>query len=268
MSLLERILQQKRSELTSPPLLLRDELPVPSPPLGPSTVLEALRRPHGAPLRLIGEIKFKSPSAGALSRKLSAGERAVAYARGGARMVSVLCDAAFFGGSFLDLAEARQALDAAGLAVPLLAKEFIIDPVQLEWAARHGASAVLLIVRIVPPEIVRGLTEQARALGLEPFVEVTTEAERDAAIEAGATIIGVNARDLDTLAIDAGRTTRVIAGIPAERVSVHLSGLGSRAAVTGVAASRADAALVGEALMRVDDPRQVLRDFVSASEGR
>jgi indole-3-glycerol phosphate synthase len=219
-------------------------------------------------MRLIAEVKFKSPSAGPLSRKLDAGARAVAYAKAGARMVSVLCDEAFFGGSYGDVAAARKALDDQGLVLPVLAKEFIIDPVQLVWASRHGADAALVIARIVDERMLRVLIEQARALGLEPFVEVVTEAERDAALEAGAAVIGVNARDLDTLVMDREGAARVIAGIPRDRVAVHLSGLGSPSAVAAIAAGRADAALIGEALMRVDDPSPVLREFVSAAERR
>jgi indole-3-glycerol phosphate synthase len=183
-------------------------------------------------------------------------------------MVSVLCDATFFGGSYDDLASARKALDERGLPLPLLAKEFIIDPIQLEWAAQHGADAALVIVRIVDTDTLKRLIARASELGLTPFVEVTSEAERDLALEAGARILGVNARDLDTLAMDPARTARVLAGIPRPCVAVHLSGLRVADAVRSVAAGRADAALVGEALMRVDDPGPVLQDFVSAAEGR
>jgi indole-3-glycerol phosphate synthase len=274
MSLLERILARKREEVRAAPSL-------PS-PIGMGEGVSLLRshggglgwgqegglvRPTGAPLRLITEVKFRSPSAGPLSRKLGAGERAVTYARGGAAMVSVLCDEAFFDGSYGDLAIARTALDYRGLTVPLLAKEFVIDPVQLEWAALDGADAVLLIARIVDRDTLRSLMQRARELGLEPFVEVTTEAERDAAVEAGARIIGVNARDLDTLAMDAAKTARVLAGIPEGIVAGHLSGLRSAEDIRAVAKGRADAALVGEALMRQDDPAPLLRDFVSAARG-
>jgi indole-3-glycerol phosphate synthase len=281
MSLLERILARKREEVAGlPPVPPRSPAraltPGPSPDSGRgvastsiegSDAFQALHRPRGAPLRLIAEVKFRSPSAGSLSRKMSAAQRAVAYAEGGAAMVSVLCDETFFGGGYLHLTEARLALDKEGRTVPLLAKEFVIDPVQLEWASHHGADAALLIARIVDRGTLGALVKRARALDLEPFVEVTTEAERDAALEAGARVVGVNARDLDTLEMDAERTARVIAGIPPRVVAVHLSGLGSPAAVRAVAGGRADAALVGEALMRVDDPGPVLRDFVSAARG-
>jgi indole-3-glycerol phosphate synthase len=180
-------------------------------------------------------------------------------------MVSVLCDGTFFGGSFDDLLRSRQALDARGLAVPLLAKEFIVDPLQLDWALIHGADAVLIIARIVRPDQVAGLAREAVLRGLEPLIEVTTEGERDVALQAGARIIGVNARDLDTLAMDSTRATRVLAGIPPDRVAIHLSGIKSPEDIRAIAAGRADAALVGEVLMRQEDPTPFLRNLVSAA---
>lgn len=272
-NLLARIVAQKHSEIAA--ARKRPTLPTPvarSPRGGREgnvDVVRALRRAPGEPLRLLAEVKFKSPSAGELSRTLDAPSRAVAYAEGGARMVSVLCDATFFGGSFDDLWKARQALDARGLAVPLLAKEFIVDAIQLDWALAHGADAVLLIARILRPDQVDELVREAFARGLEPLIEVTTEGERDVALRTGARVLGVNARDLDTLVIDATRTARVLAGIPRDRVAVHLSGVKSPLDLRAIAAGRADAALVGEVLMREEDPTPLLRNLVAnlAPEG-
>jgi indole-3-glycerol phosphate synthase len=269
MNVLARIVAQKHSEIAA----ARSRGAEPRSPLGLPRkvgdggldVVRALRRPSGEPLRLLAEVKFKSPSAGELSRILDAPSRAVAYAEGGACMVSVLCDATFFGGSFDDLLRVRQALDARGLAVPLLAKEFVVDPIQLDWALAHGADAVLIIARIVRPEQVQELAREAVLRGLEPLIEVTTEGERDVALEAGARVLGVNARDLDTLALDSTRASRVLAGIPADRVAIHLSGIKSPDDVRAIAAGRADAALVGEVLMRQDDPTSFLRNLVSAA---
>jgi indole-3-glycerol phosphate synthase len=124
---------------------------------------------------------------------------------------------------------------------------------------------VLVIVRCLPTvagdDPVKRLLEAARARGLEPFVEIVDERELDRALEAGARVIGVNARDLDTLAMDAARTARVLASIPRDKVAVHLSGVKGRADAARVAASRADAALVGEALMRCDDPAPLLAEL-------
>jgi indole-3-glycerol phosphate synthase len=226
-------------------------------------VVEALRR-HAA-MRLIAEVKLRSPSAGPLSRALSPQARALAYARAGAAMVSVLCDGPFFDGGWGDLGVARQALDAATLRVPLLAKEFVLDTRQIEEARDRGADAVLLIARIVDAAALMALVRAARAEGLEPLVEVVDEKELQDALAAGARVVGVNARDLDTLAMDAARTERVLASIPPGLVAVHLSGLRSAADVAHVARGRADAALVGEALMRQDDPGPLLAELVAAA---
>jgi indole-3-glycerol phosphate synthase len=219
------------------------------------------------PLRLIAEVKLRSPSAGPLSRALAPDARALAYARSGASMVSILCDGPFFDGSWDHLAAARARLDAARSAVPLLAKEFVLDARQIHQARDCGADAVLLIARIVDEPALRTLVRTARNEGLEPIVEVVDEPELAAALGAGARIVGVNARDLDSLVMDAARTARVLAGVPAEVVAVHLSGLLTPLDVAAVAQGRADAALVGEALMRQDDPRGLLEAMVLASGG-
>jgi indole-3-glycerol phosphate synthase len=249
-SLLERILTQKKSELGG---LRGRRLPAPPPrrPLGLS------RRP-GQPLRIISEIKRRSPSAGPLNTTLSVGARARAYERGGASMVSVLCDSAFFDGSFEHLAEAREAC-----ALPLLCKEFVIDEVQLDAARAYGADAVLLIVRCLAPERVSALHRAAVERELVPFVEIANEEEARIASDAGATLVGVNARDLDTLAMDATRVERILLGLAPGVTRVHLSGLRKPDDVALVAAGAADAALIGEALMRLDDPVPLLAAMVA-----
>jgi indole-3-glycerol phosphate synthase len=222
-----------------------------------------LLRSQGMPLRLVAEIKRKSPSAGALSTKLTPVERALRYADGGASMISVLCDEPFFDGGWDHVEAVRSAIGDRRVAI--LAKEFVLDERQIAEAAARGADAVLLIARIVPPERLAELHRVAEALGLEPLVEVVTQDELAAAIDAGAKIIGVNARDLDTLAMDPARARAVIDAIPDDRVAVHLSGLKTPADVEAVARSRADAALVGEALMREDDPAALLGKFSAAT---
>lgn len=232
----------------------------------PIDVASRLRRSPGAPLRIIAEIKMKSPSAGRLSRRLDAPSRAEAYAAAGATMVSVLCDRPFFDGGWDHLAAARARLDALGADVPLLAKEFVVDEAQIACAKRHGADAVLLIARIVDRARLAELARAARDEGLEPLVEIVDERELDLALAAGARTVGVNVRDLDTLAMDAARAVRVLAAIPDGVVSAHLSGLKREADIAGVARSLVHAALVGEALMREDDPRPTLARFVAAAE--
>ncbi|MDP9151775.1 MAG: indole-3-glycerol-phosphate synthase TrpC, partial [Myxococcota bacterium] len=202
-----------------------------------------------------------------LSRTLAPADRAIAYAEAGAAMVSVLCDATFFDGAWEHLAAARARLDADGCSVPLLAKEFVIDERQIAAAREHGADAVLLIARIVGAGRLTALARAARAEGLEPLVEVVDERELEGALDADARIVGVNARDLDTLAMDPARAARVLDAIPAGVVAMHLSGVRDPAGVAELARGRADAALVGEALMREADPRSKLRAMVKAAGG-
>lgn len=228
-------------------------------------VKASLRRSAGEPLRLIAENKRKSPSAGALSTALSTAERVARYAESGAAMVSVLSDVEFFGGSWDDVVAARRALDAIGSSIPVLAKEFVLHPRQLEEAAACGADAVLLIARILDRERLAALHAAALGLGLEPLVEVVTDDELEWALAAGAEVIGVNARDLDTLVMDPERAARVLEAIPAGCIPVYLSGLKGPADVQRIAGTRAHAALVGETLMREDDPRALLSAMVQAA---
>jgi indole-3-glycerol phosphate synthase len=262
-SLLASILEAKRREVSSlgalGPAGVRRE------PLDP---VAALSRPKDGELRLVAEIKLRSPSAGRLSRALTPPERALAYARAGASMVSVLCDAPFFDGSWEHLEQARAALDAAKAAVPLLAKEFVVDERQIQQARCRGADAVLLIARIVSTQRLLELAAHARSEHVEPFVEVRDDAELDAALAAQARIVGVNARDLDTLEMDTARARRVLDRIPRGIVAVHLSGLREARDVAEMSASRADAALIGEALMRDDDPGPRLHAMVQAAKGQ
>ena len=262
MSVLAKIVASKRAEMER-------GLPSPATPIVhvPIDVAARLSRPRGAPLGLVTEVKFESPSAGPLSRALCAGERAVAYAEAGATMISVLCDGPFFAGGFGDLAEARLALRASGHDVPLLAKEFVLDGRQIACAAAHGADSVLIIVRLLDQGTLTALVESARALDLEPLVEVVNEAELAMALAADARLIGANARDLDTLAMDGESAARTVGAIPADRIALHLSGVKDEAAVREIAKGRADAALLGEALMRQDDPRPLLRRLVAAAAG-
>ncbi len=260
MSLLGDIVANKRREMTA----LRATERIGS-PRAPLDVVGALRRSEGAPLRLIAEVKLRSPSAGVLSRVLQPGERALAYAQAGATMVSVLSDAAYFDGSWEHVGAARKRLDEAGYRVPVLAKDFVVDERQIAEARDRGADAILLIARIVDAAELARLARLARAQGVEPLIEVIDESELRAALAAKARVVGVNARDLNTLAMDAARAARVCAAIPLDVVAVHLSGLRETADVGRLARGRTDAALVGEALMRDDDPRPRLRAMVEAA---
>lgn len=253
---LDAILAQKRLEIAE----LKQQ-PWPTP--GPAPRPLSLRRAPGEPLSLICEIKRRSPSAGPLNQTLSVVERAQSYAAHGADMLSVLTDARFFGGAFEHIAQIR----AANIPAPILCKEFILDPIQLDWARASGADAVLLIVRCVGPRLGE-LLRATRERGLEALVEVTCDAEAELALGAGATLIGVNARDLDSLQMDVEGAARVLSALPAETVRVQLSGLRHGADVAKVAAGPADAALIGETLMRLDDPSQLLKELRAAAGAR
>jgi indole-3-glycerol phosphate synthase len=247
--ILERILASKREAIER---LEMPDFPV-SVPRRP-----ALRRPGS--LALIAEIKRRSPSAGALSTRLDVTERARAYATAGAAMISVLCDHDYFDGSYAHLPLAR-----AGGELPILCKDFIIDERQLAAARAWGADAALIIVRCLSGAQTADLVAAARARELVPLVEITTDAEARIALDAGADLIGVNARDLDTLQMDGVRAQRVLDSLPDHVIRVRLSGLESAQDVSATAATAADAALIGEALMRQDDPTPLLREMVSAS---
>lgn len=263
---LERILASKRAEITAQ----RGQAPVRSSYEPEGLVFQTLRRATGEPLRLITEIKPRSPSAGKLSSVLSEAQRAEAYARAGAVMISVLVDGPFFGGSYENLLLCRQTMDTHyGANRPrLLCKEFVLEKVQMDWAVGAGADAILLIARIVSADDLCQLVDYANTRGIEPLVEVTNETELQAAEKAGARVIGVNARDLDTLVMDPVRAANVLARIDAERVRVHLSGLVLPDDVARIAQGPADAALVGEALMRQDDPTELLGEMVRRAGGK
>lgn len=254
MAILEQILDQKRSEL---PVLRQRKLPQPP----PRPAVE-LRRGPSSSLRILAEIKKRSPSAGPLSSALSVKDRAACYERAGASLISVLCDSRFFDGKYEDLLEARE-----GCGLPLLCKEFVIDEIQLDHALAYGASAVLLIVRCLRPTEVRRLHEAAVSRGLVPLVEIATQEEVPIALDAGATLIGVNARDLDTLKMDPQRTATVLASLPKHITKLYLSGVATEDDVKRILAGPSDGALVGETLMRKDDPEAHLRSLVLAAAG-
>jgi indole-3-glycerol phosphate synthase len=179
-------------------------------------------------------------------------------------MVSVLCDGPYFGGSFEHLSATRRRLHEAGLSVPVLAKEYVVDPRQVAEARDRGADAVLLIARIVDAHSLSTLVRCARDEGIEPLVEVMDERELEWAMATGAGVVGVNARDLDTLKMDQARAARVLATLPPTVVAIHMSGVRDTEGVRALSEGRADAVLLGEALMRQDDPRPMLRELVSA----
>ena len=211
-----------------------------------ASLARALRSPSVA---LLAEVKRRSPSKGAIAETLDALAQARAYADGGAAAVSILTEREHFGGSVDDLREVRGAL-----AIPILKKDFHVAPIQLLEARALGASAALLIARALSPERLETLSAYGRSLGLELLVEVRDEDELRCALDAGATMIGVNNRNLETLEIDATTSERLIPAIPADIVAVAESGVRTRADLERYASCGADAVLVGSALSAAPDP--------------
>ncbi len=214
---------------------------------------QALRGPG---LSVIAEIKRRSPSKGALAPDLDAARTAAAYRSGGAAAISCLTDAGFFGARPNDLEAALRG------GLPVLRKDFLIDPLQIDESRALGASAVLLIVRILDQASLRRLLDHARAHGLDALVEVHHEAEIDRAMDAGATLIGVNNRDLETLVVDPGCAIRLRPRIPAQVASVAESGVGTRDDVCRIRDAGFDAVLIGEALASSPDPAARLRELL------
>ena len=208
-------------------------------------------------ISLIAEMKRASPSRGPIRPGASVAEIVGAYQTAGARAVSVLTEPAHFGGSIDDLAEARAACD-----LPLLRKDFLIDPYQVLEARAAGADAVLLIVAALGPERLAEMMGAASDLGMDSLVEVHDEDEVAAAVEAGAELLGINNRDLHSLEIDLGTTFRLLADVPAGTVVVAESGITARGHVAELEDAGVDAILVGEALMRADDPSLVIRELL------
>jgi indole-3-glycerol phosphate synthase len=181
------------------------------------------------------------------------------YEAGGAKVISVLTEPRRFGGSLADLSAVRRAVQ-----VPLLRKDFVISSYQLWEARAYGADLVLLIVAALDQSALVSLVERAQSLGLTPLVEVHDEAEVDRAIDAGARVIGVNARDLHTLEIDRALFARLAPRIPAGIVKVAESGVRGPHDLFAYASAGADAVLVGEGLVTDKDPRQAVADLVTA----
>jgi len=217
----------------------------------------ALERPG---MGIIAEFKRRSPSAGVIRAGSSPRETVGAYERGGACAVSVLTEESGFGGSLADLAEARAATD-----LPILRKDFIVDPYQLHESRAAGADAVLLIVAALDQSTLALLHEQARELGLEVLVEVHDEAELARALLLRPTLLGVNNRDLRDFSVDVGRTLRLLGSVPAGVQVVSESGIGDGAQLRELLAAGVSAVLVGEALMRAPDPEPALRALLDAA---
>jgi indole-3-glycerol phosphate synthase len=258
MSILEHILAVKRDEVARAkavrPLA---EVEAEARAAGPTRPFaEALRRPPGAPVRVLAEIKRASPSAGAIRKDADPAAIAAEYADGGAAALSVLTDRQFFDGDLAFLARVRERV-----ALPLLRKDFLVDGYQVAEARAAGADAILLIVAaLVEPEL-HELLVTAASYGLDALVEVHDAREADIAIAAGATLIGVNHRDLRTFSIDMTLTAQIAPRMPPGTILVGESGIRTAADVRALGVAGAHAVLVGEHLMRAASPGAALREL-------
>jgi indole-3-glycerol phosphate synthase len=220
---------------------------------------EAIASPRGsAPttgIQVIAEVKKASPSKGVLAETLDPLAIARAYARGGATGISVVTEPNYFHGKLEWLRAIRLALAAElpGTRPSLLRKDFVVDPYELLEACAFGADNVLFIVAMLDDSLLRDLLAEARVLGLDALVEVHTEAEAERAVAAGATLYGINNRDLHTFAVDLATTERIRPLLPADAIVVGESGVHVRADVERLQRAGVQAILVGEAFMTASD---------------
>jgi indole-3-glycerol phosphate synthase len=235
-------------------------------PAAPDGAPNALRKPMdfagallGARVSVIAEVKRASPSAGAIADpSTDAAGTATAYERGGASALSVLTEGRHFGGALEDLIAVR-----AATGLPILRKDFIVDAAQVTESRAAGADAILLIAAGLTDAELAELLAAAREQGMAALIETHTERELERAIGAGAGVIGVNSRDLETLEVDLGRALALMARIPeGAGVRVLESGVRTSDDVLRAADAGADAVLIGEALMRANDPAAKLRELL------
>lgn len=222
----------------------------------PLDVMTALRAPG---IGVIAEVKRASPSRGELASIADPAKLARAYEDGGARVISVLTEQRRFHGSLDDLDSVR-----AAVSIPVLRKDFIIWPYQIHEARAHGADMLLLIVAALEQPALESLLERTESLGMTALVEVHTEEEADRALQAGASVIGVNARDLKTLEVDRDCFARIAPGLPSKVIRIAESGVRGTADLLAYAGAGADAVLVGEGLVTSGDPRSAVADLVTA----
>jgi indole-3-glycerol phosphate synthase len=254
---LERIVQAKRIDLerdkTRVPMRRVIEQATGAPP--PLDFATAVRRQGG--VNVIAEIKRASPSRGHIQAEARPAEVARAYAAAGAVAVSVLTEARFFLGAPEHLTEAKQAVE-----VPVLRKDFLFDEYQIYQSRALGADSILLIARILAPRDLITLIGVARSLHMEPLVEVHTEDEITKALGCGAGIIGVNNRDLGTMAVSVENSLRLAPLLPDTVTRVSESGIENAVDIERLRGAGFDAFLVGERLMREADPGDALRRLI------
>jgi indole-3-glycerol phosphate synthase len=259
-SVLERIVEDTRDEVgrrrRSVPLSKLEAVIADRPEGRPFE--EALLRPG---ISVIAEHKRRSPSAGAIREGSSIEEIVVAYERGGAAAVSILTEPFHFGGSLDDLRAAR-----ATTTLPVLRKDFIVDPYQIYEAAAAGADAILLIVAALHPDPLYELLQESRSLDLDALVEVHDERELEVALDVEADVVGINNRDLLDFSVDIERTYELLSDVPAGKTVVSESGFSTREELDELERVGVDAVLIGETLMRADDIEAACRRLTGGAE--
>jgi indole-3-glycerol phosphate synthase len=253
MTVLDRIVEDTRDEVGR----RREAVPI-------ERLEEAIaQRPEGRPfseallrpgISVIAEHKRRSPSAGVIREGATVQDIVGAYERGGAAALSILTEPFHFGGSLDDLRDARA---ASGL--PVLRKDFVVDPYQLYESAAAGADAILLIVAALDADTLYELLLEARALDLDALVEVHDERELDVALQVEADVLGINNRDLADFSVDIERTYSLLSDVPAGKTVVSESGFSSREELDELERVGVDAVLIGETLMRADDVEAACR---------
>ncbi len=254
-SVLDAIVAAKHAQAAAMPAVAELQAAAATAP-APRAFAAALRA--DARVRVIAEVKRRSPSAGWIRQDADAAAVGRGYARAGVAAISVLTDGEWFGGSLDDLRAVRAAVD-----VPVLRKDFVVSAAQVFEARAAGADAVLLIVRILDDVRLRGLLEAVALAGMDALVEVHDEAELDRALGAGARVVGVNNRDLTVFRTDLAVTERLAAQVPADVVLVAESGIGAPADVARLGDVGVDAVLIGETFMRAADPGLAARPFTA-----
>jgi indole-3-glycerol phosphate synthase len=260
MNVLDRIVEDTRDEVHR----RREQVPL--------ARLEAAlgERPDGRPFQealtrpgvsVIAEHKRRSPSAGAIREGASLTEIVLAYERGGAAAVSILTEPFHFGGSLDDLREARAVTE-----LPVLRKDFILDPYQLYESAVAGADAILLIVAALVPDALYDLLREAHGLDLDAVVEVHDERELEIALDVEADVLGLNNRDLTDFSVDIDRTYELLSDVPAGKTVVSESGFSTREQLDELERVGVDAVLIGETLMRAPDVEAACRELSGGAD--
>lgn len=257
-SVLEQILEGVRADLAArevavPFDVIKDKA-VSAPP-----ARDALAALQGPGIGVIAEVKRASPSKGHMVDIPDPAWLAGRYVDGGARVISVLTEQRFFGGSLDDLDQVRGAVD-----IPVLRKDFVIGTYQVHEARAHGADLVLLMCSVLEQNALDALVDRVESLGMTALVEVHNEEEADMALRAGAKLVGINARDLHTLEVDRSVFSRIAPGLPGEVLRVAESGVRGPGDLMTYAGHGADAVLVGESMATAEDPRAAVRQLVTA----